>query len=38
VQLDAYGALKKVTDKQTQMMVGNYILIKVLVTKMLGNP
>lgn len=38
VQLDACGALQKVSDKQTQMMVGNYILIKILVSQMLGNP
>ena len=38
VSLDAYGALQKVTDKQIQMMIGNYVLIKVLVSLVLGNP
>ena len=31
LQLDAYGAIIRVGDKQVQMMIGNYILIKVLV-------
>jgi hypothetical protein len=38
LNLDKYGALVRINDKQMQMMIGNYILIKVLVIKILSNP
>ena len=38
LNLDSYGALLRITDKQIQMVIGIYILIKVLVVKILSNP
>ncbi|TNV83734.1 hypothetical protein FGO68_gene7231 [Halteria grandinella] len=38
LNLDKYGALISVSEKQVQMVMGNYILIKVLVCQIMANP
>ena len=38
LDLNPLGAINDINDKQMEMIIGNYILIKILVCKVLANP